>query len=80
MAAYDIKCEVIENKGCPIAKGEYILGKVTPKGMRVKSYGAVSTFAWAMRFSEKTDWENDAGEATVNCPDGYVKYRLTRRK
>ena len=78
MAECDIKCQVVKNNGCPIAKGEYVLGKVTPGGMCTKSYAAVATFAIAMRFSEKTPWENDRGEASVSCPDGYVKYKLSR--
>jgi len=48
--------------------------------MCVKSHWAVNTFALAMRYSEKTGWENDAREALVNCPDSYVKYKLSRIK
>lgn len=78
MTEYDIKCNVIENRGCPIAKGEYVLGGVTPAGMCIKAYGAAITFATAMRFAEKTPWENDSREAIVTCPDGFVKYKLER--
>jgi uncharacterized repeat protein (TIGR04076 family) len=48
--------------------------------MCVKAFGAVSAFAIAMRFSEETPWENDAGEIFVTCPDGFVKYKLDRVK
>ena len=78
MNVYDVRCTVMENNGCPVASGEYVLGSVTPAGMCVKSYGAVSTFANAMRFADKTPWENNAGEILVTCPDGFVKYRLDR--
>ena len=78
MATCDIKCSVVENGGCPVAKGDYVIGGVTPAGLCIKAYGAISPFAVAMRFAEKTPWENDAGEIFVTCPDGFVKYRLDR--
>ena len=80
MAQYDIKCRVVENKGCRTADGEYILGKLTPAGMCAKSYAAVATFANAMRFSEQTPYEKGTGKVVVTCPDGFVKYELTRVK
>ena len=80
MSACDVKCSVVENAGCPIAKGEYVIGGVTPAGMCAKAYGAVSTCAIAMRFAGETPWENEAGEIFVTCPDGFVKYRLDRVK
>ena len=53
MTPNEIRCSVIENSGCPVAKGDYILGGTTPAGMCIKAYGAVSTFAHAMRFSKQ---------------------------
>ncbi|KIX14323.1 TIGR04076 family protein [Dethiosulfatarculus sandiegensis] len=78
MADYQVKCSVMENEKCPIANGDYFIGGKTPSEMCVKAYGAVSTFATAMRFADKTPWENEAGEILVTCPDGFVKYKLER--
>ena len=75
---YNIKCEVVENEFCPFAKGEYILGRLTPSKMCAASFAAIWPLANAMRHSDKTGFEDANGQIIVNCPDGWVQFRLSR--
>lgn len=78
MPVYDIRCEVIENEFCPYVKGEYRLARTTPSGMCSASFASLWSFANAMRFSEKTAFEDTRGEVIITCPDGWVQFRLSR--
>ncbi len=89
MANYKIRCEVVdisENRTvCPgSAKTRreevFIIGPRTPQtpGMCGRAFHSIHPMALAMRFSEKMFWENDQGTVEVTCPDGFVRYRLTR--
>ncbi len=77
---YKVKCEVVENEFCPFAKGEYIFSRMTPRNMCAASFAAIWPFANAMRHSDKTGFEDSNGHIIVNCPDGWVQYRLSRIK
>ena len=90
MANYKIKCEAIEVRGesgtCPgsakCQQGEtYILTARTPEphGMCGRAFAALHPMAFAMRWSEKMEWEK-AHHIDVTCPDGFVTYRLSRIK
>ncbi len=89
MANYKIRCEVIgitENRTkCPGSAQTrndevFIIGPRTPQtpGMCGRAFSAIHPMALAMRFSEKMFWENEQGMVEVTCPDGYVRYRLSR--
>jgi uncharacterized repeat protein (TIGR04076 family) len=77
---YDIICRVVENEFCPYVCGEYIIGKLTPKGLCSASFAAIWPFAFGMRHSEKTNFEDSKGEITISCPDGWVQFKLSRIK
>jgi len=90
MANYSIKCEAVkigtESGMCPgsakCQKGEtYILTARTPEptGMCGRAFAAIHPMAFAMRWSEKMDWEK-VDYVDVTCPDGFVTYRLSRVK
>ena len=88
MANYKIKCEAIDIRGesaiCPgsakCKKGEtYILTARTPEtvGMCGRAFASIHPMAFAMRWSEKMEWEK-SDHVNVICPDGFVTYRLSR--
>ncbi len=88
MANYKIKCEAVdvhtESGICPgsarCRKGEtYILTARSPEpeGMCGRAFAAVHPMAFAMRWSEKMEWEKST-HVDVTCPDGFVCYRLSR--
>ena len=90
MANYKIKCEAVDVRSesgtcsgsAKCKKGEiYILTARTPEpgGMCGRAFAAVHPTAFAMRWSEKMDWEK-AEHVEVICPDGAVTYRLSRIK
>ena len=90
MAHFTIKCDAVninaESGICPgsaqCRTGEsYILTARTPQGagMCGRAFAAIHPMAFAMRWSEKMDWEKDE-YVDVTCPDGFVTYRLSRMK
>ena len=90
MANYAIKCEAVRISGgsgiCPgsakCQTGEiYTFTARTPEptGMCGRAFAAIHPMAFAMRWSEKMDWEN-LDYVDVTCPDGFVTYRLSRVK
>jgi len=90
MANYKIKCEAIdvrsESEICPgsakCRKGEtYIVTSRTPEpgGMCGRAFASIHPMAFAMRWSEKMEWEK-TDDVNVICPDGFVTYRLSRVK
>lgn len=44
-----------------------------------RAFAAIHPMAFAMRWSEKMDWEK-LDYIDVTCPDGFVTYRLSRVK
>ena len=90
MARFTIKCEIVKiatNSGicsgpAKCQMGEtYILTARTPEptGMCGRSFATIHPMAYAMRWSEKMDFEkNDFVD--IICPDGSVTYRLSRIK
>jgi len=46
-------------------------------GMCGRAFAAIHPMAFAMRWSEKMDWEK-LDYVDVSCPDGFVTYRLSR--
>jgi uncharacterized repeat protein (TIGR04076 family) len=44
-----------------------------------RAFAAVHPVAFAMRWSEKMEWEKTE-HVDVICPDGFVTYRLSRIK
>jgi len=90
MANYAIRCEAVKISGesgiCPgsaqCQTGEtYILTARTPEptGMCGRAFAAIHPVAFALRWSEKMDWEK-LDYVDVTCPDGFVTYRLSRIK
>jgi len=88
---YKIKCEVIAVDGERHCSGAammeinqtFIIGVKTPEpeGICAKSFAALFPLITAMRFSEEVPpWEKGRGFYEVYCPDGKVKYRLSRIK
>jgi len=88
MADYKIKCEAIdirsESGTCPgsakCRKGEtYILTARTHEtvGMCGRAFSSIHPMAFAMRWSEKMEWEK-VDHVNVICSDGFVTYRLSR--
>jgi uncharacterized repeat protein (TIGR04076 family) len=88
MANFTIKCESAkistESGICPGAAqcraGEtYLLTARTPEptGMCGRAFASIHPMAFALRWSEKMDWEKRA-YVDVTCPDGFVTYRLSR--
>ena len=88
MNPFEIKCEVTEvrtnGEVCPgsakCRKGEiYMLGSRTPgqEGMCQRAFHSLHPMAFAMRWTEKMDWEKEDFVEVV-CPDGFVTYRLSR--
>lgn len=85
-----IKCEAVavktESGICPgVAKTErgevFILGARTPdsKGICCQALTAISPMKLAMALTEKMDWETKE-HFDVQCPHGFVTYRLSRVK
>jgi len=90
MATFTITCEAVKISTasgiCPgsakCRAGEtYILTARTPEptGMCGRAFAAIHPMAFAMRWSEKMDWEKH-DYVDVTCPDGFVTYRLSRIK
>jgi uncharacterized repeat protein (TIGR04076 family) len=90
MANYTIKCEAMKMSGesgiCPgsakCRTGEaYVLTARTlePTGMCGRAFAAIHPMAFAMRWSEKMDWEK-RDFVDVTCPDGFVTSGLSRMK
>ncbi len=88
MNFYRIKCEAIDVKTdsgiCPgIAKTEkgeqFILGARTPqpRGICTNSLPVLYPMSFAMRLTDKMDWEKEEYFDIV-CPHGAVTYRLSR--
>jgi len=88
MAAFDVQCEVAEVRTevgvCPgsakVRKGEsYVLGARTPepRGMCQRAMHSLHPVAFAMRWTDKMQWEKTEFVDIV-CPDGFVTYRLSR--
>ncbi|HCY87710.1 MAG TPA: hypothetical protein DHV36_21425 [Desulfobacteraceae bacterium] len=75
---YSIKCEVVENEFCPYVQGSYIFTRLTPENMCAATFSSIWPFANAMRHSPKTGFEDANGCVTLNCPDGWVQFRLSR--
>ena len=42
------------------------------------AFHAIHPLAYAMRFSDCLPWEGGEGTHEVNCPEGFVVYRLKR--
>ena len=87
--SYQIKCEVLSVDGERHCTGgaqvesdqAYIIGVKTPEpeGMCAKSFAALFPLVTAMRFSDEVPpWEKGRGYYEAYCPDGKVKYRLSR--
>ena len=86
MPDFRIQCAAAEVRTasgtCPgsgrCRKGDtYILGPRTPAGMCARAFTVVYPMAFAMRWTDRMDWEK-TGHVDVICPDGHVTYRLTR--
>lgn len=75
---YRIKCDVAENEFCPHIKGTYVLDRLTPNNMCSAAFTAIWPFANAMRHSETTGFEDLNGCVVISCPDGWVRFRLSR--
>ena len=86
-----IQCEAIEvnteTKICPgsakMEQGEifvFDLNARTPKGMCISSIPSVYPMAFAMRLTEKMDWEEELEKDhfDITCPHGAVTYRVSR--
>ena len=90
MADYKIQCTVIDVKNesgicngrAKCKKNEtYVISARTPEpaGMCGRSFASIYPTVYAMRWTEKIEWEK-TDYIDLVCPDGLVTYRLTRLK
>lgn len=88
MTVQRIKVEAVEVRTdsgiCPgiakIQQGEtFTLGARTPEGTGIcaNAFGAVYPMAFAMRLTDKMEWETKE-YFDITCPHGSVTYRISR--
>ena len=87
MPGKDILCEVVKvntptgvcigSARCRLGE-KYIIGGKTPEGgMCGRAFCAIHPMAFAMRWSEKMEFEKNEYQE-ISCPDGVVTFRLSR--